>query len=68
MAASTSYTLNEEGKLLLEKIQDAFLEGKAVTHIKEHNGNVKYTNASLDPYVLPLLKHLDFKVRLNPKR
>ncbi|KAM5442747.1 hypothetical protein MferCBS31731_002131 [Microsporum ferrugineum] len=58
MAASTAYTIDEEGRLLLEKIQQAFSDGKIVA-AEEFCGNVKYTNASLDAYVLPLLKYLD---------
>ncbi|EGE08393.1 hypothetical protein TEQG_07500 [Trichophyton equinum CBS 127.97] len=60
MAASTAHTIDEEGRRLLEKIQKAFSDGKvAAKPTEEDSGNVKYTNASLDAYVLPLLQYLD---------
>ncbi|KAI1954752.1 hypothetical protein LOZ58_006896 [Ophidiomyces ophidiicola] len=59
MSIPISHTLDEEGKLLLKTLQDTFSKGNAARELTDSNGNVKYTNHSLDVYAVPLLKHLN---------
>ncbi|KAI1915277.1 hypothetical protein LOZ65_005487 [Ophidiomyces ophidiicola] len=59
MSTPISHTIDEEGKQLLEKLQNTFSNGSAVKELTDTYGNVKYTNQSLDAYAVPLLKHLN---------
>ena len=62
MSIPTVHTVGGEGKHSLKALQKAFSDGKVVTEFTDTNGNVKYTNQSLDLYVVPLLKHLNLSV------
>ncbi|EEQ29522.1 uncharacterized protein MCYG_02341 [Microsporum canis CBS 113480] len=56
MAASTAYTIDEEGRPLLEKIQQAFLDGKidlGYTAWKISN-RVTIRNATGPEYIIPI--------------